>query len=74
MKFDFQLDAAALRFAADILESAINAGDIAEVAAPVDGEVGRAEAVSQRDEIYEDPAAWLRGVARGLEQDYEEEL
>lgn len=71
MTFDFRLDAAALRFASDILESAINAGDVAEVAAPVEGGVGRPEAISQRDEIYEDPAGWLRGIADGLERDWD---
>jgi len=71
MIFDHRLDAAALRFAADILEGAIAAGDVAEVAAPVEGSVGRSEAVAARDDIYEDPAAWLRGVADGLERDYE---
>jgi len=68
---NFQLDAAALRFAADILESAIVAGDVAEVAAPVEGESGRAEAVAQRDEIYEDPAGWLRKAADGLVREEE---
>lgn len=66
---NFELDAAALRFAADVLDSAISAGDIAECAAPVEGEQGRAAAVSQRDEIYNDPAGWLRSMADGLEQE-----
>jgi len=68
---NFQLDAAALRFAADVLDSAISAGDIAEVAAPVEGEQGRASAVQSRDDIYEDPAGWLRTMADELEQDEE---
>lgn len=65
---NFQLDAAALRFAADVVESAIAAGDIAEVAAPVEGEQGRATAVQSRDDFYEDPAGWLRRTADYLER------
>jgi hypothetical protein len=70
---NFQLDIAALRYAADVLEGAIGAGDIAEVAAHVEGEQGRASAVQSRDDIYNDPAGWLRSMADGLEQDEEEQ-
>ena len=69
---NFQLDIAALRYAADVLEAAISAGDVAEVAAPVEGEQGRASAVQSRDDIYEDPAGWLRSMADALEQDDED--
>ena len=68
---NFQLAIAALRYAADVLEGAIGAGDIAEVAAPVEGEQGRTSAVQSRDDIYNDPAGWLRSMADELERDEE---
>jgi len=61
------LVAAALRTAALEMEATIAAGDIAEVAAPVEGESGRSEAVAARDEVYEDPAGWLRKRADEIE-------
>lgn len=66
---NFQLDIAALRYAADVLEGAIGAGDIAECAAPIEGERGRASAMQSRDDIYNDPAGWLRSMADDLERD-----
>lgn len=60
--------AAALRLAADEAAGVIAAGDIAEVAAPVEGESGRGSAVANRDELYEDPAGWLRSRADEIER------
>lgn len=48
---------------ADRAQDVINCGDVAEVAAPVQGESGRAAAVDGRDSLYEDPVAWLRALA-----------
>ncbi len=62
-----ELLASALRMAALELEAAIASGDIAECAAPVEGEQGRWQAVESRDEAYEDPAGWLRKRADELE-------
>jgi hypothetical protein len=59
--------ASALRMAALELEAMIAAGDVADVAAPVEGESGRAAAVEARDEIYNDPAGWLRERADMIE-------
>lgn len=61
------LIASALRMAALELEATIAAGDFAECAAPVEGEVGRAAAVEARDEAYNDPAGWLRKRADEIE-------
>lgn len=59
--------ASSLRMAACELESTIAAGDVAECAGHVPGEVGRASAVDARDEIHEDPAGWLRKRADEIE-------
>jgi hypothetical protein len=56
----------ALREAADDMESIIASGDIAEVAAYVDGETGRQEAISARDSLYEEPAEFIRARAAAL--------
>lgn len=53
----------ALKNAADEMSALILGGDIAEVAAPVEGEVGRASAVERRDRLYEEPDVWLREYA-----------
>jgi hypothetical protein len=68
------LIAAALRMAADKIEGAIAAGDIAECAAPVEGESGRYEAVQSRDLAQEDPAEWLRCEADAIEAADEVEI
>ena len=58
------LMAQALEEAADEADGVIAAGDIAEVAAPVEGESGRSEAVAARDSLYEDgPGDFLRARA-----------
>jgi len=58
------LMALALEGAADEADGVIAAGDIAEVAAPVEGEYGRSEAVAARDSLYEDgPGDFLRARA-----------
>lgn len=62
-----ELLASALRMAALELEATIASGDIAECAAPVEGEQGRWQAVASRDEAYEDPAGWLRKRADEIE-------
>lgn len=62
------LVSAALRMSADEVEGTITAGDVAEVAAPVPGEQGRAAAVEARDEVYNDPAGWLRDRADAIER------
>ena len=58
--------AAVLREAADEAEAIIADGDVAEVAAPVPGEVGRGAAVDRRDRLYEEPHTWLRERADSL--------
>lgn len=50
----------ALVAAADEMSAVIADGDVAEVAAPVEGEVGRAACVERRDFLLEDPVDWLR--------------
>jgi len=61
------LMALALEEAADEADGMIAAGDIAEVAAPVEGEYGRSEAVAARDSLYEDgPGDFLRARAAEL--------
>lgn len=57
---------AAVELAADAMEDVIASGDVAEVAAFVPGEVGRARAVERRDFLYEDPVDWLRAYAGAL--------
>lgn len=54
---------AAVQRAADEMAAVIAEGDIAEVAAPVPGEVGRSAVVSRRDALYEEPVEWLREYA-----------
>ena len=39
-------------------------GDVAEVAAPVEGEVGRHTVIDRRDALYEEPHEWLRQYDR----------
>lgn len=46
----------------------IEAGDIAECAASVPGEVGRAECVEARDCLHDAPAHWIHTVAGKLEK------
>lgn len=60
------LIAAALRVAADLIDGVIAGGDIAECAAPVEGEQGREACIESRDALYEDPAGWLRNQADEL--------
>lgn len=48
---------------ADDMEGCIAAGDVAECAGAVPGEVGRAAAIENRDRLYEDPASWVREYA-----------
>jgi hypothetical protein len=54
----------ALLAAADEMEAVIADGDVAEVAAPVAGEVGRSAVVARRNDLYEEPSEWLRQYAR----------
>lgn len=58
--------ARALEKAADEMEFVIAEGDVAEVAAPVQGERGRDSVVARRDALYEEPHTWLRDRARDL--------
>lgn len=51
---------------ADLMDEVIHRGDVAEVAAPVEGESGRSEAVSARDSLLEDPSGWLRSNAEEI--------
>lgn len=44
------------------------AGDIAECAAPVPGEVGRGDCIEARDDLHESPAHWIHTVAGKLEK------
>ena len=48
------------------MECTISTGDVAESSAYVDGETGRAGAVSARDSLYEEPNEWVRSYARLL--------
>ena len=48
------------------MECVISTGDVAESAAHVDGETGRAGAVSARDSLYEMPYKWVRNYAKLL--------
>ncbi len=54
---------AALLAAADEMEMVIAEGDCADLAAPVPGEVGRATVAARRNDLYEEPATWLREYA-----------
>ena len=59
--------AEALEAAADEADGIIAAGDIAECAAPVEGECGRYEAVAARDSLYEEgPGDYLRARAEAV--------
>lgn len=58
--------AVALEEAADEMDAVIACGDVAEVAAPVEGSVGRPEAISNRDSLYEEPSYWLRAHAAAV--------
>ena len=48
------------------MECIISTGDVAESSAYVDGETGRAEAVSARDSLYEEPHEWVRSYAKTM--------
>lgn len=49
------------------MDWAISNGDHAESVAYVPGEVGRGDAVANRDDLLGDPADWLRNHAKTLE-------
>ena len=49
-------------------DNVIKAGDVAECAAPVPGEHGRADCVEARDALREAPAHWIHTVAGDLEK------
>ena len=53
------------------MECIISTGDVAESAAYVDGETGRAAAVSARDSLYEMPYEWVRNYAKLLGESHE---
>lgn len=55
------------------MECVISTGDVAESAAHVFGETGRAGAVNARDSLYEEPQEWLRGYAKTMGEAMEEE-
>ena len=55
------------------MECVISTGDVAESAAHVDGETGRAEAVSARDSLYEEPHEWVRSYAKLLGEGWEQD-
>jgi hypothetical protein len=52
-----------LLWAADEMAAVISDGDVAEVAAHVEGEVGRSACIERRDRLYEEPVEWLRDLA-----------
>ena len=54
------------------MECTISTGDVAESSAYVDGETGRAEAVSARDSLYEEPHEWVRSYAKMLSEEMEQ--
>jgi hypothetical protein len=58
-----------LEAAAQDAAGVIASGDVAECAAFVSGETGRTEAISGRDNLYEDPAGWLRDYAAQFKPD-----
>ena len=60
------VQAGTLLKAAEDMEAIIANGDVAEVAAPVEGEVGRAAAASKRDQLYEEPVEWIKHRAEEL--------
>lgn len=47
-------------------EAVIGHGDVAEVAAPVEGQTGREAAMHARDALHEEPGAWIRGQVEHL--------
>ena len=55
------------------MECIISTGDVAESSAYVDGETGRAEAVSARDSLYEEPHEWVRSYAKLLGGEMEQD-
>lgn len=55
------------------MESVIATGDVAESAAYVSGETGRAGAVDARDSLYEVPYEWVRNYAKLLGGEMEED-
>ena len=54
------------------MECTISTGDVAESSAYVNGETGRAGAVSARDSLYEEPHEWVRGYAKLLGGEWEQ--
>ena len=55
------------------MECTISAGDVAESAAYVPGETGRAGAVDARDSLYEMPHEWVRSYAKLLGGEMEQD-
>ena len=55
------------------MECTISTGDVAESSAYVDGETGRAGAVSARDFLYEEPHEWVRSYAKLLGGEMEQD-
>ena len=55
------------------MECTISTGDVAESSAYVDGETGRARAVSARDSLYEEPHEWVRSYAKLLGGEMEQD-
>lgn len=55
------------------MECTISAGDVAESAAYVPGETGRASAVDARDSLYEEPHEWVRSYAKLLGGEMEQD-
>lgn len=55
------------KYFAQEMDWAIRNGDHAESVAYAPGEVGRGDAVANRDDLLEDPASWLRNHAKILE-------
>lgn len=52
------------RYLAQEMDYSVRLGDLAEAAAPAPGEVGRGDAINNRDDLHEDPADWLRNYAK----------
>lgn len=65
---DQKMRATAVLALRDEMAQTIASGDVAEVAAPVEGEVGRQEVIDARDELYEDPLGWVEGYLERAEQ------
>lgn len=67
-RHDREVRASAVLALRDEMAQTIASGDVAEVAAPVEGEVGRQEVIDARDELYEDPFEWVEGYLKRAEQ------